>query len=718
MMMPSAFSGSLCKYSIGQPLIFPKWDICGRNRHSVIERSENLLDAPEGSTKPNRTTAPQSACMPRWRRTSLKSPCTRGKKPYTAGLLGDLLSESGRSEDAAVEYRQMVEEDRQAAEKGYDWAEVHLAWAYDTGKGVDRDQVEAVKWYRQAADKGNSAAQASLGRNYENGGVVPFDPVEAVKWYRLAAKQGDINAQQRLGAMYYNGLGIPMDRVEGLKWYRKFIQESRALVARGDIGVANQLAWLLVTSDVSELRDGPGAVILAGQAVTATNGNDPLILQTLAAAYAEDGQFDKAISVAKDAIAHLTVKQGSWRQDMEFRLKLYQSNSPYRFHDLGSLDHLAYAYEIGDGVEQNADEAIKRYRLAASEGYALSQASLGRMYRDGIGVPQDAAEAVKWYRLAADQGNAGAQRRLAAMYTFGLGIQRDSAEGSKWYHKLIERAPAAAAAGDVDLLNEIAWLLATSDVPELRNGRGAVTLIELAVAATNRRDANNLDTLAAAYAENGQFAKAVAAEKEAISALHQPRLREEMETALKLYESNSPYRDHELLSLDQWAITHKDHARLANSEALFQQQLGDVRARSPVDDRELADLLSRLTLTLLVDEKFTDAEPLAHECLEILERKIPDDWQTFNARSMFGGSFLGQGNYTDAEPLLLAGCEGMIRRINFIPAIAKPRMRESIQRLIQFYQATKQSEKAAEWDTKLTSFENLDLEHKVAATKP
>ena len=45
------------------------------------------------------------------------------------------------------------------------------------------------------------------------------------------------------------------------------------------------------------------------------------------------------------------------------------------------------------------------------------------MYRVGEGVKQDYVEAVYWYRLAADQGFATAQDTLGVMYTKGLGVR-------------------------------------------------------------------------------------------------------------------------------------------------------------------------------------------------------------------------------------------------------------------------------------------------------
>jgi tetratricopeptide (TPR) repeat protein len=65
----------------------------------------------------------------------------------------------------------------------------------------------------------------------------------------------------------------------------------------------NNLAWSLAANPRPELRNGKEAVQLASQAVELTGQQQAIPLATLAAAYAEDGQFDKAVEMAKKACA-------------------------------------------------------------------------------------------------------------------------------------------------------------------------------------------------------------------------------------------------------------------------------------------------------------------------------------------------------------------------------------------------------------------------------
>jgi TPR repeat protein len=61
-------------------------------------------------------------------------------------------------------------------------------------------------------------------------------------------------------------------------------------------------------------------------------------------------------------------------------------------------------------VPQNFAEAMKWYRLAATQGYANAQNNLGQMYVNGQGVAQDYVRARMWLDLAAAQGVAIAEK--------------------------------------------------------------------------------------------------------------------------------------------------------------------------------------------------------------------------------------------------------------------------------------------------------------------
>jgi S1-C subfamily serine protease len=107
---------------------------------------------------------------------------------------------------------------RKAAEQGDATAQGNLGYRYYKGQGVIKDNAEALKWARKAADQGLAFAQAFLGQCYNNGDGVTKNDTEAVKWFRKSAEQGDDTAQYCLGFSYWNGKGVVKNEIEGYKW--------------------------------------------------------------------------------------------------------------------------------------------------------------------------------------------------------------------------------------------------------------------------------------------------------------------------------------------------------------------------------------------------------------------------------------------------------------------------------------------------------------------
>jgi tetratricopeptide (TPR) repeat protein len=92
----------------------------------------------------------------------------------------------------------------------------------------------------------------------------------------------------------------------------------------------NNLAWQLATSADPKTRDGRQAVELARRACELTQYRVTVMVGTLAAAYAEAGQFDEAIATAQRACA-LASEQGQTellRRNQEL-LELYRGHQAY-----------------------------------------------------------------------------------------------------------------------------------------------------------------------------------------------------------------------------------------------------------------------------------------------------------------------------------------------------------------------------------------------------
>jgi hypothetical protein len=149
-----------------------------------------------------------------------------------------------------------------------------------------------------------------------------------------------------------------------------------------------------------------------------------------------------------------------------------------------------------------------------------------------------------------------------------------------------------------------------------------------------------------------------------------------------------------------------DQGNWADAENLQREEFSIWRtlsAKQPVQPaalNRLADALAGLARSLLAEGGFADAEPLAHECLALFERQSPDDWPSFYARSLLGASLLRQNQFPQAEPLLLAGYEGLRSRAKKIPPEDKPRLKEALQRVVQLCKASGKPAQAALWKSR------------------
>jgi hypothetical protein len=98
-----------------------------------------------------------------------------------------------------------------------------------------------------------------------------------------------------------------------------------------DLTVAlNNLAWVLATNPDEQFRDGPEAVRLAERACELTHYGQPMLIGTLAAAYAESGRFPESVTTAKKA-EQLATDAGLKELAERNRqlLHFYQAGKPY-----------------------------------------------------------------------------------------------------------------------------------------------------------------------------------------------------------------------------------------------------------------------------------------------------------------------------------------------------------------------------------------------------
>lgn len=126
---------------------------------------------------------------------------------------------------------------------------------------------------------------------------------------------------------------------------------------------------------------------------------------------------------------------------------------------------LGRVYELGRDVEKDLFEAARQYQIAAEQGHAEAQYSLGLILSGAVpDSPHNARKSYSWFREAAEQQHPMAAYFLAMCFESGNGTEKSSELAFDWYRR-------AATLGNNAAMNAIARMYATGAGirPNLRN---------------------------------------------------------------------------------------------------------------------------------------------------------------------------------------------------------------------------------------------------------
>jgi serine/threonine protein kinase/tetratricopeptide (TPR) repeat protein len=259
-------------------------------------------------------------------------------------------------------------------------------------------------------------------------------------------------------------------------------------------------------------------------------------MQGLAISYDRAGDHDKAVKLLEEAVALSRKKVGA-----KHPLTLStMGNLSFVLYEAGHLDE---ARKLGEEVLALKREVLgvkHRDTLNAMENLAIFYDAVGRR-DESLKLKEQILDLCLEVLGPKDPGTLEATSELTKGYA-EAGRQDEVLKLSEKTLTLDRKALGSQDPVTLQAMNDLAWIQATSDAAENRNGTNAVFLAEEAVAATHRRNPGFLDTLAAAYAESQQFDKAAAVEQEAIGLLKSEPEKNDYASHLRLYQANKPCR--------------------------------------------------------------------------------------------------------------------------------------------------------------------------------
>ena len=187
--------------------------------------------------------------------------------------------------------------------------------------------------------------------------------------------------------------------------------------------------------------------------------------------------------------------------------------------------------------------------------------------------------------------------------------------------------------------------------------------------------------------------------------LHQQgRLKEAEEVLLRSYDALAAGQDVPLSWIargkSSLAALYRDLKDTHESQKWRQKWIETKReeiAGLPADSAQRSTALMRFGSSLMDHGEPTVAEEVFRDWLALRRRVLPGHWTVDHARFCVGSALLAQGNYAQAEPLLLAGYQGLSDKREALSQKELPA--KAIERLIELYSSWGRPDEAEKWRT-------------------
>ena len=227
--------------------------------------------------------------------------------------LGRVRQKQDKTSMAAEAYQQAIKSD-----PGYRKAYVqlgHLLLDKRSFAAADRILSQAVKLDRQDPDTVVLAAMARIG-------LERFE--DAAKLCRFALAQ----QPEHPTALYNLAFSLQQlkQHAQAVDYYRRLLE-----ISPGWAMASNNVAWILATTPDDAVRNGAGAAAIARKLCNSETGaTQPVFWMTLAAALAEEGSYDDAITTAERALKFASPAMGGLKEKIVSQIKHYRQGNALR----------------------------------------------------------------------------------------------------------------------------------------------------------------------------------------------------------------------------------------------------------------------------------------------------------------------------------------------------------------------------------------------------
>ena len=211
--------------------------------------------------------------------------------------LGSLYLTGAFGEDNEASGAPLLE---QAGELGHSDALLYLAHLHYAGDGVERDTARAGRYFIRSAALHNTGARLGYARYLMRERQQQGGDERAVAWLEeLVDESDDPQAMLLLGNLHARGIAARQSFRTAHRWYR---DAARAAPANAEI--VNEVAWTLTVSELARLRKARYALKIMTRMMEADEQarTSPEFLDTWAAAFAANGNFDEAVRLQQLAL--------------------------------------------------------------------------------------------------------------------------------------------------------------------------------------------------------------------------------------------------------------------------------------------------------------------------------------------------------------------------------------------------------------------------------